>query len=99
MNIFEEVAKVGEPSKSLREKVDDILTNKYFGYPLLLIIVFGIFFTVFEIGRIVEDPLVGIFDSMIEKLPDFLENDSLIFLFLKDYLKVFQVDLVLPYLI
>lgn len=101
MNIFEEVAKVGEPSKSLREKVDDILTNKYFGYPLLLIIVFGIFFTVFEIGRIVEDPLVGIFDSMIEKLPDFLENDSLIFFIFKGLLEGFSggLGVAIPYLI
>ena len=101
MNIFEEVAKVGEPSKSLREKVDDILTNKYFGYPLLLIIVFGIFFIVFEIGRIVEDPLVGIFDSMIEKLPGFLENDSLIFFIFKGLLEGFSggLGVAIPYLI
>ena len=101
MNIFEEVAKVGEPSKSFREKVDDILTNKYFGYPLLLIIVFGIFFIVFEIGRIVEDPLVGIFDSMIEKLPGFLENDSLIFFIFKGLLEGFSggLGVAIPYLI
>ncbi|WP_028844532.1 ferrous iron transport protein B [Thermodesulfovibrio thiophilus] len=101
MNIFEEVSKVGEPSKSLRENVDDILTNKYFGYPLLLIIVFGIFFIVFEIGRIVEDPLVGIFDSMIEKLPGFLENDSLIFFIFKGLLEGFSggLGVAIPYLI
>lgn len=44
MNIFEDVAKVVEPLKSFRERVDDLLTNKYLGYPLLFLILFGIFF-------------------------------------------------------
>ncbi len=43
MNIFEDVAKVVEPLKSFRERVDDLLTNKYLGYPLLFLILFGIF--------------------------------------------------------
>lgn len=101
MNIFEEVTKIGEPEKSLRERVDDFIMNKYLGYPLLLAILFGVFFLVFELGSLIEEPLVGLFDSAIESLPKFVEQDSLVFYVLKGLLEGFAggVGVAIPYLV
>uniref|UniRef100_A0A7C4EKK8 Ferrous iron transport protein B n=1 Tax=Thermodesulfovibrio aggregans TaxID=86166 RepID=A0A7C4EKK8_9BACT len=101
MNLFEEVTKVGEPIKSFRDKIDNLLTNRYFGYPLLFIILFGIFFMVFEIGKIIENPLIDIFDSFIRKLPNIIEENSLPFCLLKGLLEGFSggLGIAIPYLI
>jgi len=101
MNLFEDVAKVGEPLKSFREKVDDLLTNKYLGYPLLFLILFGIFFIVFEVGKIIEEPLTEIFNSLIKRLPEFVQENSLLFFIFKGLLEGFSggLGVAIPYLI
>ncbi|GLI53304.1 ferrous iron transport protein B [Thermodesulfovibrio yellowstonii] len=101
MNLFEDVAKVGEPLKSFREKVDDLLTNKYFGYPLLFSILFGIFFIVFEVGKIIEEPLIEILNSLIKRLPEFVQENSLLFFIFKGLLEGFSggLGVAIPYLI
>lgn len=101
MNIFEEVTRVGEPLKTLREKIDDILTNKYLGYPLLFLIIFGIFFAVFEFGKVVEEPIVGLFESAIESLPSLIDKDSMVFFLLKGLFEGLAggVGVAIPYLI
>lgn len=101
MNLFEEVTKVGEPIRSFREKIDNLLTSRYLGYPLLFMILFGIFFMVFEIGKIIEEPLIDTFDSLIKKLPDFMEKNSLSFSLLKGLLEGFSggLGVAIPYLI
>lgn len=101
MNIFEEVTKVGEPLKSTREKIDDLLTNRYLGYPMLFLILFGIFFIVFEIGKLIEEPLISIFDSFIQKLPTIVKEESLTFFILKGLLEGFSggLGVAIPYLI
>ncbi|MEN2985453.1 MAG: ferrous iron transport protein B [Thermodesulfovibrionaceae bacterium] len=101
MNIFEEVTKIGEPLKTLREKVDDILTNRYLGYPLLFSIVFGIFFLVFEVGKIVEKPIVSLFELAIEQLPSIIKEGSLGFFLIKGLLEGFSggMGVAIPYLI
>lgn len=101
MNIFEDVAKVGEPLKSFREKVDDLLTNRYLGYPLLFLILFGIFFMVFEVGKIIEEPLTEFFDSLIQKLPEIVKEGSIQFFVIKGLLEGFSggLGVAIPYLI
>lgn len=101
MNIFEEVTTFGEPAKPLREKIDDLLTNKYLGYPLLLLILFGIFFIVFEVGKLIEEPLVGVFDSLIDKLPALIKEDSFAFFIVKGLLEGFSggLGVAIPYLL
>lgn len=101
MNIFEEVSKLGEPTKSFREKVDDLLTNRFLGYPLLFLILFAIFFTVFEVGKFIEEPLIESFDAIIKKLPNYFSEDSLTFFILKGLLEGFSggLGVAIPYLI
>lgn len=101
MNIFEDVAKVGEPLKSFRERVDDLLTNKYLGYPLLFLILFGIFYIVFEVGKFIEEPITEFFDSLIQKLPHFIEENTLSFFIVKGLLEGFSggLGVAIPYLI
>lgn len=101
MNIFEEVTKVRDPLKTFREKVDDLLTSEYLGYPLLLAIMLGIFFVVFEAGSLLEEPLVGVFDSIIERLPGYFEESSLVYFILKGLLEGFAggLGVAIPYLI
>ncbi|WP_353684290.1 ferrous iron transport protein B [Thermodesulfovibrio sp. 3907-1M] len=101
MNIFEDVAKVGQPLKSFRERIDDLLTNKYLGYPLLFLILFGIFFIVFEVGKIIEEPITDAFDSLSQKLPGFIEENTLLYFIVKGLIEGFSggVGVAIPYLI
>lgn len=101
MNIFEEVSKLGEPTKSFREKVDDLLTNRFLGYPLLFLILFAIFFIVFEVGKFIEEPLIENFDALIKKLPNYFSEGSLTFFILKGLLEGFSggLGVAIPYLI
>lgn len=101
MNIFEDVTKVGEPLKSFRDKLDNLLTNRFLGYPLLIFILFGIFFIVFEVGKFIEEPLVGVFDSLIKRLPEYMEENSPIFFIIKGLLEGFSggLGVAIPYLI
>ncbi len=101
MNIFEDVARVGEPLKSFRERIDNLLINKYLGYPLLFLILFGIFYIVFEVGKFIEEPITEVFDSLIEKLPEFIEENSLPYFIVKGLLEGFSggLGVAIPYLI
>ncbi|MCK4637101.1 MAG: ferrous iron transporter B, partial [Methanomicrobia archaeon] len=70
MNIFEEIAKVGTPKKSFFD-LDKILMGKY-GYPLLVIILYSMFYLVFKVGGIFEGPLLDYFDNLASRIV--LEN-------------------------
>jgi ferrous iron transport protein B len=75
MNIFEEVAKVGTPKKSFFD-FDKLLMGK-FGYPLLVVILYCMFYLVFKVGGIFEGPLLDYFDSLASRIVmenTFLQN-------------------------
>jgi len=73
MNIFEEIAKIGTPKKSLFD-LDKVLMGKM-GYPILAIILYSMFYLVFKFGGIFEGPLLDYFNNLASKIV--LENTLL----------------------
>lgn len=69
LNIFEKAAKV-QPAKpqSLSEKIDDWVMHKYLGYFFMALILFLLFASVFWIGKIIEAPLLALFNRLQSEL-------------------------------
>ncbi len=66
MNIFEKVATVGEPEKPLFD-LDKIFMGKL-GYPILIVLLYALFYLVFKVGGAFEEPLVEYFDDLVSSI-------------------------------
>lgn len=60
-----EFVKQGQRNLTLRDRLDDILLHPVWGYATLLLILFGFFQLVYGIGRLLEPPLLLIFDRLM----------------------------------
>lgn len=100
LNIFEQVAIVGEPRASFREKIDNLLMHKYWGYLFLASILLAFFNLVFWLGSQVEGPLLAIFDRLISLMKGGL-GASLPFFIAQGVLQGLAggIGIVLPYLV
>ncbi len=65
MNIFEQVAFVGEPQTSIRDKLDDLLMHKYLGYVTLAVFLYAFFNLIFSLGRFLEEPILSFFEETL----------------------------------
>ena len=73
-----EVMKVEKrKKKTLTEKIDDILINKYFGIPIFLFLMWGLFQLTFEIGAIPMDYIDQFFSAFGDKARDIFGNGEL----------------------
>ncbi len=54
MRLFEAVARVGQPHIGWRERLDDVLMHPFLGYPVLILLLLGMFALVFWAGGTVE---------------------------------------------
>jgi ferrous iron transport protein B len=77
MNIFEKAATVTEPEISLRDRLDDVLMHKYFGYISLAVILYVFFNIVFGIGQALESVLLEAFESVTPYVSLYLDGFSL----------------------
>ncbi len=59
------------------------------------------FYIVFEVGKFIEEPITEGFDSLIQKLPQFIEENSLLYFIVKGLLEGFSggLGVAIPYLI
>ena len=53
------------------EMIDEVVTNKYLGIPIFLVVFWGVFHFVFSFG----DPLIGLVELIFGKLGDFIIDD------------------------
>ena len=60
-----EFVKQGQHNLTLRDRLDDVLLHPVWGYVTLLLILFGFFQLVYGIGRVLEPPLLAIFDRLM----------------------------------
>jgi small GTP-binding protein len=60
-----EFVKQGARNLTWRDRLDDVLLHPLWGYATLLVILLGFFQTVYGIGRLIEPPLLVIFDQLI----------------------------------
>ncbi len=100
MNIFERVARVGEPVRTIQDRVDDFLMHRYWGYIFLISILVGFFYGVFITGRNIEDPIVSAFESLIGWMEGRM-GEGLSFYLLKGLTEGLAggIGIVMPYLI
>ncbi len=101
LNIFEEVARVGEPLGSFQDKVDRFLMDKYLGYPVLLAVLLGLFALVSWFGKLVEPPVTALFDWVTSRFLRLAGEGSLLSFLVKGLADGFSggVGIVLPYLL
>ena len=63
--------------KSLTDKIDNILINKFVGLPIFLFLMWGLFQLTFELGNIPMDIIDAFFAMLIDKTKDIFGNTEL----------------------
>lgn len=101
MGLFEKVTTVGSPKVGLRDRVDYLLMHPYLGYVFFAAIMYGLFSVVFEVGALVEEPVMMLFDRSIESLGTAIPQSSVWYFVLKGLIEGIAgaVGIVLPYLV
>ena len=77
MTIFEEVTRINKPRFHWKDKADDLLMHKVWGYVILLSVLFGFFSIVFKLGVLIETPLLSAFDTLGKMLYGSWNPDAL----------------------
>ena len=100
VSLFEQVAEVGHAQVGWRERADDILMHPLLGYPIMVLVLFGLFWAVFKVGGILEGLLLPPLEELSQGLGALLGQG----LFSQLVVGAFQglwagVAIVLPYLV
>jgi ferrous iron transport protein B len=100
MKIFEEVSTLKTPPADIREKIDALLTHRVWGYLLLFFSLAGFFLLVYGVGKLIEPPILALFDSGIALMSHHLSSNPFLTSILKGILQGLAggVAIVLPYL-
>lgn len=72
------VARMRQPKIGWRERLDGLLLNQWTGGPIMLAILWGFFFIVFELGQYAEAPLIVLFDQASVALAQRFPADTLV---------------------
>jgi len=101
MEIFESASTVGRPIIGLRDRIDAFLMHRTFGLIALGAILYGLFLFVFQVGALVEGPLIGLFDRSIELLAGALPEGGIAFAVVSGLIQGVggALGIVLPYLV
>jgi len=101
LNIFEECCSVKEPESTWRDKLDNILMHKVWGYIFMFLLLFLFFNMIFKVGGFIEAPLLGYMEKCIQYLAPVFSKDSLSFIILKGILQGIGggIAVILPYLV
>jgi ferrous iron transport protein B len=101
MNIYEAVVKVlRSPKHDIRDKIDDVLMHKIWGYIFLALIFYGFFTLVFKVGSYIEEPLMGVFDQSLIEIQKYIPSSSLVYVIIEGIIQGVAggIAIVLPYL-
>ena len=102
MNLFEHVAAVKPREKrSLRDRVDKYIMHPVLGYVILGLVLLLFFSLVFTFGKIVETPLLALFQDLSGHLSEHMNRETLIFTVVKGLVEGLSggIAIVLPYLV
>jgi len=101
MELFERVSTVGRPISTARDRVDRVLMHPVFGVLALGAILYALFVVVFKVGGLVEGPLIGWFDWIIEWIGTVVPETSIGFFALQGLIQgvAGAIGIVLPYLL
>ncbi len=101
LNIFEECCEIKDSERTLRDKIDNILMHKIWGYFFMILFLFIFFNLIFKIGGLIEGPFMAFIANKIQDLTLIFNQNSLSFIILKGILQGIGggVAIVLPYLV
>ena len=74
---IETVKEKKSTKKTLTEKFDSVLIHKFFGLPIFLFLMWGLFQLTFEIGNIPMDMIDSFFATIIDKTKEIMGNNQL----------------------
>jgi ferrous iron transport protein B len=101
MELFEFVATVGSPIRTLRDHLDRVLMHRTFGLVALAAILYGLFLFVFKVGTAIETPINAGLEQSITWLGSVLSADSIAFAAVRGLLEGLGggIGIALPYLV
>jgi ferrous iron transport protein B len=100
MNIDESVVSLTKPHASLIDYLDNVLMHPILGYIFLALIFYLFFNLVFNVGKIVEEPLLHYFYSIIPLIGKSISTETLLFSVISGIIQGLAggIAIVLPYL-
>jgi ferrous iron transport protein B len=100
MNIYESVVSLTKPHASLIDYLDNVLMHPILGYIFLALIFYLFFNLVFNLGKIVEEPLLNYFYSIIPLIGKSINTETLLFSVISGIIQGLAggIAIVLPYL-
>jgi len=100
MNIYESVVSLTKPHASLIDYLDNVLMHPILGYISLGLIFYLFFNLVFKVGKIVEEPLLNYFYSIIPLIGKSINTETLLFSVISGIIQGLAggIAIVLPYL-
>ncbi len=101
MDTYSQVVTLGAPQHDWRERLDSVVMHKVAGYFILLAVLLGFFYAVFEVGALLEGYLIEGFDSVTGLLSGYFNTTSFIFHLTQSAIWGISggVAIVLPYLV
>lgn len=101
MDTYSKVVTVGAPQHDWRERLDNIVMHKIAGYFILIAVLVGFFYAVFELGALLEGYLIEGFDVLTGFLSANLNDSTFIFHLTRSIVWGISggVAIVLPYLV
>ena len=100
MSIFEDVSVITEPRLYWRDRIDTLLMHNFWGYVFLILFLVLFFNIIFKTGSLVEKPMIGFFDGIVQSVQSKLEPGSPLFIITKAVIQGIGggIAIVLPYL-
>ncbi|MEA2087651.1 MAG: ferrous iron transport protein B [Candidatus Caldatribacteriota bacterium] len=100
MNIYESVVLLTRPQAKIIDRMDDILMHPLFGYIFLALILYLFFNLVFNVGKMVEEPLLDYFYRIIPLIEKSINPNTLSFSIISGIIQGLAggIAIVLPYL-
>lgn len=101
LELFEAVVKVRKPSADWREKIDRVVMHPVLAYVTLTLVLLGFFHGIFDLGKLVENPILKVFDSFVALLAAHFSAHGLWFAVIKGAVlgTAGAVATVMPYLV
>jgi ferrous iron transport protein B len=101
LTLFERVVRVARPRADWREQLDRVVMHPVWGYPVLLAVFLGFFRLIFDVGKLGEGRILGVFDALVAALAEHLNAQSALFAAVKGAVQgtAGAVAIVLPYLV
>jgi small GTP-binding protein len=100
LNLFERVARVARPRADWREHVDGVVMHPVWGYAVLVGVFLAFFRLIFDVGKLGEDRILGVFDLLVAALAHHMNPQGALFAGVKGAVlgTAGAVAIVLPYL-